>query len=255
MHKIKYMGTKIWEFSLYFPRELLIYFEKLKKQLKQILNVYPNCVSISISDDMYCFLIALSKEAYSKNILFIKDKIIEIILIYYKPKTLISQIENFDIKNHDNIILLDILSNFDQEEDKKEIFNHLSLCEKLYLSSFVNFKLKSLKKRWIETAELINQNNLFLNENGIKKELIQFLMEGLESKVEYVKLTQNGIKLNNNVIENISLFYSLYDYDNTLFTLINIFPKKIEIENYKSFDISLIQNLHNLFGDKLILKD
>ena len=53
-------------------------------------------------------------------------------------ETIVSNaIKDFDIKNHDNIILLDILSNFDIEEDKKEIFNHLSLCGQLYLSSFV----------------------------------------------------------------------------------------------------------------------
>lgn len=249
------MGTEIWEFSLYFPRELLIYFERLKQQLKQVLKDYPNCVSISITDNLYCFLIALSKDAYYKNLLFIKDKIIEIILVYYKPKTLMTEIKNFDIKNHDNIILLDILSNFDIEDDRKEIFKSLSLCDKLYLSSFVTFKLKSLKNRWIETAELINQNNLFINESGIRKEIIQFLMEGLECKTDAVKLTQNGIKIGEETIENNSLFYSMYDYDNVLFTLISIFPKKIEVENYRSFDVSLIQNLHDLFGNKLVLLD
>ena len=247
------MGTKIWEFSLYFPRELLAYFENFKTQLKMTLKDYPNCVSISITDDMYCFLIALSKDAYNKNILFIKDKIIDIILVYYKPKALISQIKDFDIKNHDNIILLDILSNFDLEEDRQEIFNHLSLCDKLYLSSFVTFKLKSLKKRWAETAELINQNNMFINESGIKKELIQFLMEGLESKTDIVRLTSNGIILNTKLLDSKMLFYSMYDYDSILFTLISIFPKKIEIENYRTFDISLIQNLYDLFGNRLVL--
>ena len=255
MHKIKYMETNIWEFTLYFPRELLAYFESFKTCLKAVLNNYPNCVSISVSDDLYCFLIALSKDAYNKYLLFIKDKIIEIILLYYKPKTLINQIKDFDIKNHDNIILLDILSNFDIETDKREIFNHLSLCNKLYLSSFVTFKLGSLKKRWTETAELINQNNLFLNEKGIKKDLIQFLLEGLESKTDIVRLTQNGINKDGQITETNSLFYSMYDYDNILFTLISCYPKKLEVENYRSFDVNFIQNLSELFGEKLVLLD
>lgn len=249
------METNIWEFTLYFPRELLAYFEKFKTHLKAVLKDYPNCVSISVDGDLYCFLIALSKDAYNQNILFIKDEIIEIILLYYKPKALMSQIKDFDIKNHDNIILLDILSNFDIETDKQEIFNYLSLYKKLYLSSFVTFKLKSLKNRWLDTAELINQNNLFLDKKEIKKDFIQFLMEGLESKTDIVKLTKNGINKDGKIIETNSLFYSMYDYDDVLFALISIFPKKIEVENYKSFDASLIQNLYDLFGNRLVLLD
>ena len=249
------MGTDIWEFTLYFPRELLVYFENFKAQLKAVLKDYSNCVSISINDEFYSFLIALSRDAYNKNLLFIKDKIIEIILLYYKPKTLINSIKNFDIKNHDNIILLDILCSFDLDDDKREIFNHLSLCNRLFLNSFVNFKLKSLKKRWIETAELINQNEMFIAESGIKKELIQFLMEGIESKVDVAKLTRNGIIANSKKLENNMIFYSLYDYDSTLFTLIRNYPKKIEIVDYKNFDARLIQNLHDLFGKNLILLD
>ena len=92
------MRTDIWEFTLYFPRELLVYFENFKLQLKAVLKDCSNCISISINDDSYSFLIALSRDAYNKNLLFIKDKIIEIILLYYKPKTLINAIKNFDIK-------------------------------------------------------------------------------------------------------------------------------------------------------------
>lgn len=249
------METKYWEFSLYFPRELFIYFENLKKQLKDLLSNQPNCVSISIADDGYCFLLALSKEAYNKNLLFIKDKIIDIILFYYKPKTIINSIKNFDIKSHDNVILIDILSSFDIEDDKKEIFKCLSLCKKLYLSSFVTFKLKNLQKRWIETAELVNQNSLFVNNKIIKKELIKFLIDGIESKVDYLKLTKDGIEKNNQRIENFYIFYSIFDYDSLLFTLISNYPKKIEVENYKSFDAHFIQNLYDLFGNRLVLID
>ena len=251
------MDTKIWEFSLHFPRELLCYFEDLKNNLKNLLKNEKNCISLSVCNGEYVLMIAISHEMYNKYILTIKEHIAKVILIYYKPKSIINSIKNFNLSHHDNVILIQILSSIDVAEDKTEIFKHLSLIDELYLDSFVNFKLNNLTKKWKEVANLINDNSFFLLDEKIKKELMQFLMEGIVSKTDCIKLCQNGAqidcKIGTNEIRCEKLYYSIFDYDSTLFAVINNSPKKIEVENYKSFDVSFIQNLSDLFGSRLHL--
>ena len=257
------MDTKMWEFSIFFSRELLCYFEDLKNDLKEMIGNQKNCVSISLNKDYYVFMLALTNETYKKIILFIKERIAEIILLYYKPKTIIDSINNFDIKSHDNVILIDILSSFEFDVDKDEIVKNLSLIDKLYLESFVKFKLINLTKKWSDVSALINQNSLFLLDDGIKKELMQFLMDGIKSNQKDIKLVldkknidafyyENSIK---KTLKNAKLYYSIYDYDNLLFSLIKHYPQKIEVEHYKDFDVAFIQNLADLFGMRLKLID
>ena len=113
--------------------------------------------------------------------------------------------------------------------------------------------MQSLLQTWKETGELVNQNTLFMVDNGIKKELIRFLMDGIVSQTDYVKLvkTNDIISFDGNNLEQNSIFYSQTEYDNILFSLINYYPQKIEVEHYKEFDVHFIQNLHELFGSKV----
>ena len=253
------METGYWEFSLFFPRELLCYFEELKTELKLLFLDKKCCVTTSTFDDKYIFMIALEKEAYMKHILLIKQKIADIILIFYKPKTINDAINNFDLKHHDNVILLDILSNFDADADKCYILKNLGLCDKLHIDSFVNFRLAHLKNRWKEIGHLINENSLFLMDEGVRKELMQFLMNGIDTGVDFAKLSLVDSKiyidcsLGNSKPKNI--YYSLFDYDNVLFELISQNPKQIEVFGYQNFDANFVQNLSDLFGNKLILRN
>ena len=245
------MNANIWEFSLYFPRELLCYFETLKKELKSNFSNDKNCIDILIKDDFYVFMLALEREVYNKNILMIKDKIADIILLYYKPKIIISSIQNFDLTNQENIILIDILTSLEKSVDRAVIVQNLSLIEKLFLDSFVSFKLGFLTKKWKEVAGLINENSFFLLDAGIKLELMQFLMQGLNNDIECAKLTTNGLKIDNQIVETKPIFYSQNPNDNIIFSLINLYPNKIEVENYKTFDVHFVETLGKLFGERV----
>ena len=75
--------------------------------------------------------------------------------------------------------------------------------------------------KWKDAANLINENSLFLLDDGVKKELMQFLMEGLSSRSECINISQNGAKIackdGENLLRCEKLYYSLYNYDSTLF--------------------------------------
>lgn len=251
------METKLWELSLFFSRQLLPYFQELQNELKSHFACEKNCISILIDENnLYVFLIALPWQLYEKNILLIKQKIAQIIISFYKPKTILSSTKNFDVSNHSNAILLNILSNFDAVFDENDILKNLSLCGKVFLDSYINFKLKSAKNRWKEIGNLVNANTLFLSNEKVKIELMQFLMTGIDSKTEIVKLSSKNNQLTVEGSRFVKLqkhFYSQTDYDNLLFALIGSKPKKIEIYGYKNFDVCFVQELSNLFGKNLIL--
>ena len=251
------MDTKFWELSIYFPRELLCYFNDFKTDLKAIVKDEANCVSIFAQDKKNVFMLALSSKAKNQHILYIKQRIAEIILLYYKPKNIVESIKNFDIAKHDNVVLIDILSSFDYEVDIDYIVQNLSLINQLYISSFVSFKLGYLTKKWQDIGGLINENRLFLLDNKVKGELMQFLMQGIVKKPFDAKIfVANGrpnLKLCNKIVACPKLFYFMYDFDNLLFALVKNCPKNICVKNYKVFDALFIQTLSNLFGDALTL--
>lgn len=247
----------MWEFSLFFPNELFNYFCQFETELKLICQNEKNCIRV-VAGEPNVFAVAIPKKVYEQNILFIKEKIIQSILVFYKPKTIIHDIRDFSINDQNNKMLIDILTNFEIESDKKEIFSKLSLCSRLYLDSFVHFRLKSMLEAWKEMATLINQNSIFLIDDKVKIDLMRFLMNGISNKssdvvLDYsngnIKFVQNGKELS--VIEKI--FYAKDIYDNLLFTLISKSPKKITISNYQMFDANFVNSVFNLFGDSVKL--
>lgn len=247
----------MWEFSLFFPDELLNYFCDFEAELKKLCQNEKCCIRI-VKNGQYALLLALPTKIYEQNVAIIKEKIVQAILLYYKPKIIIQTIKDFSIKDQNNKMLIDILANFDVSSDKKEIFSRLSLCGKMYLDSFVYFKLWPILETWREMARLINQNSLFLGDAGVKTDLMRFLMSGIASQaldvsLDYangkIKILQNGKELPSIA----SIFYANDIYDNLLFMLISKSPKKITISNYRQFDASFVNSVFRLFGDTVKL--
>jgi hypothetical protein len=217
-------------------------------------------VAVGIKNEGCVFMVALPKEVYAKQILFIKEKIAEIICIYYKPLFIVSSLKNFDLKNSENIVLLDILASYDFKEDIDSIVQNLSLCGTLYLASFVNFKLFGQIAKWKDIGALINQNSLFLMDSTVKLELMRFLISGITSRNEIVKITtkENAILIfdkDMNSIDCAKIFYAQNEYDNSLFELICRAPKKIEVFNPKEFDVHFLNRLYEIFGERVVLRE
>lgn len=248
----------MWQFSLYFQKEIFFYIKDLQESLRQTCSGQKCCIRIFSKDDMFVLILALPKKVYEKQILFIKEQIIKSILFYYKPKTIIEELDNFSTDNFSNRMLLDILCNFDSKAETDEIFKKLSLCDKLYLSSFVQFSLRELSKNWKEMARLINQNSKFLNDECIKSDLMRFLLNGISSKANIIDISKNKNQIrvlrDNNIISSFdNIFYFVNDFDKLLFMIICNYPKVITIKNYREFDARFINCIYSLYGDRLKL--
>ena len=248
----------MWQFSLYFEKEVFYYIKQLQENLEKACKGQKCCVRIFSKDNMFVLILALPKNVYEKQILAIKEKIIQSILLYYKPKTIVEEIQNFSVEKTSNRILLDVLCNFEKQSDFDAIFKKLSLCEKLYLSSFVQFSLREITKNWREMAKLIKQNSNFLNDEYTKFDLIRFLLGGVVSRAKEIMISkvQNEICILQDDIKISSfdnLFYFADEFDKFLFLIISKLPKTVTIKNYRDFDARFVNNLYNLFGDNLKL--
>lgn len=246
----------MWQFSLYFPKALIYYIKNLHDNLKSICIDESCCIKIFSKDDGFVLILALPKKVYEKNILLIKEKIIEAILLYYKPKIIMQNIDNFTIENETNKILIDILCNFENFAESEIIFQKMNLNDKLYIESFVQFSLCELVKNWQEMAKLINQNTNFLQDQSVKFDLMRFLLNGISSKANQVtiKAKENCAQIfkDGKHIQDFSkVFYLDSNYDEIMFFVISQFPNQIKIENYKNFDVNFIDNMYSLFGDKI----
>ena len=248
----------MWEFSLYFEKNLLPYFNQLKMQLKSHYAEHSNCVAIGIKSEEYVFMIALPKEYKEQTESFLKQKIAEIICTFYKPYYILNNLKNFDLSLDDNVLLLNILSSYENQKDIVQIAQNLNICDKLFLKSFVEFKLSEQKKKWKEIGTLINQNSIFLIDKNVKEELIKFLMAGLECQTDILDIFKQKNRFvirdkRKKVIELKNIFYAKSQYDSLLYVIMSYFPKKIIIRNAKDFDVKFLDTLYCLFGENIQL--
>lgn len=248
----------MWEFSLYFEKNLLCYFNQLCDELKNKFKHILHCVSIGVKQEKFVFMVAFPKQEFSNFENLIKFKIAEIICVYYKPLFIYQSINNFDLKLDDNIVLLSILSCYENQQDILQISKKLQLNSKLYLSSFVDFKLADNKMRWQEIGKLMNENAYFLMDKKVKKELAKFLLSGLQQRTAMVniELKSNQFKVTDdqqNILLPQKVFFAKDSYDDLLYLLMNYFPQKISVRNCKQFDVSFLDKLYNLFGENLKL--
>ena len=248
----------MWQFSLFFEKEVFYYIKQLKDNLQNICSNQRCCIRIFSKNENFVLVVAIPKEIYEKNILYIKEKIIQIILFYYKPKIIFEGIKNFSTKQMSNRILLDILCNFESQIETNTIFKRLHLCDKLFLSSFINFSLCDLIKNWQEMAKLINQNSNFLDDEYTKFELMRFLLNGIQCKANKIDISKEENTFNifeddTKVFPNQNLFYFCSEFDSLMFLIISKSPQNVVINKYLEFDARFIDNLYNLLGDRLKL--
>jgi len=120
---------------------------------------------------------------------------------------------------------------FDFEADKKEIMCSLDLTKNLDLNAFFNFRLRSLKKKWLELINLTNQNNGFIGGADVLLEMLVDNLEVSDRKVFVEKVSQEFILLDEEgkKIEEEKLSKSIFDEIELVTSLIILAPKKINV--------------------------
>ena len=170
----------MWEYVISFDDNISSkYFEnEIKSTIKQ-----HNGIITELSYNNYNkVLIAVPIIERFKIHNFIREKIAETILVKFKAQYILSRL-NFDLTpTTDMQIFLKALVVFDSDIDKEIIMERLNFDSNLVVSSFLNFKLSFLKRKWQELVGLANDNSMYLLSKDSFLELIKFLISNLEHR-------------------------------------------------------------------------
>ena len=124
------------------------------------------------------------------------------------------------------------LSTFDYETDKLLVGGLLKLTPTFLLSSFYDFCLDDLKKRWDEVCVLANENIALLLVERNLNELIRFLIQSIQPKVNQVYLRNAGehvelLDRNMELVEGVYVNPTLTADANVVEKLVALSPRKI----------------------------
>lgn len=126
-----------------------------------------------------------------------------------------------DIKSK---ILLSSLINYDLQADNSYFLNKLDLSQDIYISSYINFKMQLLIKKWRDICTLTKNNVEILDVEAIYYSLIRYINDNGLKRVEEI----NAKMIKASLIEYNNKIFKTKDF---LCYCNKIAPKKINLES------------------------
>ncbi len=245
----------MWEFCICFDSlKMAEYFaNKVNLVIKSCKGISA-CVSMNGRSNV---LVAVPKEKTEFAKAFVKEKIAECILFFYKKDFIVSNL-NFEKPNTPYMnVFLQTLVCFDGETDKHFIEQCLDFDERIFVDAVVAFRLKFLKKKWEELVNLANENVMYLLSEDSFLEFIKFLISNLEHRCYAVNVFSKGdcyflCDLQGKKIEDFMLEKQrIYEDCSLLTTLVALNPEKIIVHCNKFVKDKLLRNLLSLFPNRI----
>ena len=245
----------MWEFSLVFDNEITA--QNFKASIIQRIREVNGVITTIFTKYSYSVLLAVPINSRKSIINFLKEKIAENVLLFYKKEYILSKL-SFDISLNANMqIFLKALVVFDSDTDKQIIMENLSLKNSLILNSFINFKLKFLKRKWNELVSLANDNEMYFLDDTAFSELIKFLISNLEYRCYAVNIFSKkncyllcdfqGRNINDFLVEK----SVIYDDSKLLTSLIALNPEKIIVHCNSFVKDNLLKTLYEYFSNRI----
>ena len=245
----------MWEVSICFesPKMAEYFASKINLVIKSCKSISA-CITLNGQN---CVLIAVPKDKEEFAREFVKQKIAECILFFYKKDYIVSKLNFEKPKTTYMNVFLQTLVCFDGEADKHFIEQCLDFDDRIFLDAVVAFKLKFLKKKWEELVSLANENVMyFLSEDSLL-ELIKFLMSNLEHRCYAVNVFSKsdcyflcdlqGKRIDDFMLEK----QGIYEDGSLLSTLVALNPEKIIVHCNKFVKDKLLRNLFSLFPNRI----
>lgn len=245
----------MWEYCICFDNEIQakIFVEKIFAFIKNNKGIVVNVFSCQ----NYKVLIAVPFEFKKRVAIFLCEKLAEIILTIYKKEYILKGLKFDKPKTTIMNVFLQTLFCFDSDIDKQIILERIKLNDKFYLGSFIDFRLKFLKCKWNELINLANDNIMYVINDESFLELIKFLISNLEHRVYAVNIFSKEncyllCDIEGKVINDFLLDKNIvYDDGKLLTSLIALNPEKIILHCNNSLKDNLINNLYNLFSNRI----
>ena len=245
----------MWEVSICFesPKMAEYFASKINLVIKSCKGISA-CITLNGQN---CVLVAVpkDKEEFARD--FVKQKIAESILFFYKKDYIVSKLNFEKPKTTYMNVFLQTLVCFDGEADKHFIEQCLDFDDRVFVDAVVAFKLKFLKKKWEELVSLANENVMyFLSEDSLL-ELIKFLISNLEHRCYAVNVFSKsdcyflcdlqGKRIDDFMLEK----QGIYEDGSLLSTLVALNPEKIIVHCNKFVKDKLLRNLFSLFPNRI----
>lgn len=182
---------------------------------------------------------------------FLCKIITQTICEYYKDEFLS---QNLILPRHDKIGLLAFkkaLLNFDKETDYYIIQRALEFKKYLYLESFYQFKLSSLKAKWTELVALANENRDYLMSNDSFLDLLKFLVDNLdigEGEIDIIEQPE-GYKLYFADCKMPEKASKILNDEGLISSIIDLSPQKINL--YCKRDNSVAKLLEKIYVERI----
>ncbi len=166
---------------------------------------------------------------------------------YLKKKLKINR-ENLLVKT-----LLNTMTVFDSNNDKKLIRNELYGNKVIAIDGFFEFRLKGVKEKWDEIISLTNENSIVFSDDRISGEFLMFLLDAIPEGEEGVKICKYGnkIELFDKMGKKIKLIKPVGESKSPeemiLFNLICLAPKKVLISDEEKYSQEFLNIVRKFF--------
>lgn len=220
----------MWEFSISVDAKNIEIAKFVYQTIKNQTIEFGTVVTCYEQNGMIYVLVACPREEQSRVCIVVERCIIKVVCCFFKEEFLS---ENLHLPLHENMSMTAFkkaLLNFDKETDFYIISKNLSLDKNLYLNSFYNFKLKSLREKWTELVTLANENSDYLVSSEAFFDLLKFLIDNLEIGQNEINVfeEENGYSIKSEEMSNDCEFEKL-SKEGLVSSLIEICPKKINL--------------------------
>ncbi len=198
-------------------------------------------VSIACED---CFAVEIQSSIY--------DLLAEIYALgfkhFYLRKNLYIYKENLLSKT-----LVNTMTIFDSENDKKLIKKHLFNQDVGAIDGFFNFRMKKVKEKWDEIIDLTNENAIVLHDKETSCEFLSFLIDAMQTNDKTVVVFKENdvfkIKDEKGCCFNLKIPFwkNQVDEEVVLFNLVCLAPQKVDVVDEKAFSKDFVYIIKRFF--------
>ena len=231
--------------------------ERLALNLDPIIKDVGGVLVFGLFEGRAAMTLAAKKEKkdYIKSIVI--SEIADVIVSHYKYNFLMNSISYSNESEKETLVKA--LTEFDKSTDKDLAIKNITFSNNILLDSLYHFKLKDLKDRWVNIADLVSNNLPSLIAGDCLIDMMKFLIKQSPPKIEELYIIDNDdevllIKGNLTSKCNLSFKKSSKSFERDIIdNLISLSPRKIFITRDAYAKIKFADKIEDLFEGKVYI--
>ena len=241
----------MWEYTIKCGMENQPYIEYIYNRIVCVVVDVNGQLSMASTDTERILSVAIPEE-YQGNI----SRVLRLLLCdVFCEKMKFDYIKDnwcYDIDNSFLEILIRVCTYFDIELERKIFMQNFNFTNSIMLDTYLDFCFGSLKQKWCDLVNLVNNNAdiFFQDENFF--EILSFLVLNLGTKQDKVVLKVGN---DDDIILEFNKMYVIYnknDLVGIISKLIELSPKSLVV-HMPNCDTYSIDKVVQLFGKKVVL--